>query len=336
MRNALLTVLGAALLATAKKSKSSGSASNFDVMLRRMGLQDGKIKIRVQILYSPPYSEYDRSNPKLFLELPSWLEQASDALEGMWSACIENDVDFDEEDDVYEIVRSGMYDLCGDELDDLGPHLETLSSLNNISSDPSDICFPERIEVISDTEVKDEYDFDEFCNDIFEEYKDKASKIINDGPEDGIKEYLLGLRRGHNDVFIDWDEFIESEYWPEIETKKSIVDGLREYFSYNAEEVIPNETYYGLWDHLSEKQGFTCDFVFNAKTTPSALDKDSRDFYYILYEIVHFSMQSYNDYVAMTYSNIDGFGSIENWEILASEPSSLPANKKTESQLRRF
>ena len=102
MKNALLTVLGAALLATAKKSKTSGSASNFDVMLRRMGLQAGKIKIRANILYSPPYSEYNRDNPKLFLELPSWLKEASDSLEGMWSACIENGVDFDEEDELVD------------------------------------------------------------------------------------------------------------------------------------------------------------------------------------------------------------------------------------------
>ena len=104
----------------------------------------------------------------------------------------------------------------------------------------------------------------------------------------------------------------------------------------NAEEILPNEIYYSLWDSFSNTQNFTCEFVFNVKFTPSALDKDRRDFYYILYEIVHFSMQSYNDYVALAYWNANGFGSIENWEILSSEPSSLPANKKTESQLRRF
>jgi len=335
MKNALLTILGAALLATSKKSKSSGSASNFDVMLRRMGLQDGKIKIRANILYSPPYSEYNRDNPKLFLDLPDWLSQASDALQEMWSACIDNDVDFDEEDDVYEIVRSGMYDLCGDELDDLDPYLGTLFSLNNISSDPSDICFPESIEIVSDTKIIEEYDFDEFCNDIFEEYREKASKIINDGPEDGIKEYLLGLRMGHDDVYISWNEFIESDYWPVIETKHSIVDRLRRYMANNAEEILPNETYYSLWDSFSNTQNFTCEFVFNVKTTPSALDKNRQDFYYILYEIVHFSMNSYNDYIAVTYSDFAEFGSIENWQILSSEPSSLPVYA-AKSQLRRF
>ena len=336
MKNALLTVLGAALLASVKKS--SGSASNFDVMLRRMGLQDGKIKIRANILYSPPSSDYDKFNPKLFLELPSWLDKANDVLKGMWLECvndiIENNVDFE----IYElsdIITGGMayLDIGGDEFDDLHPYFGVLENLNNYFEDPSMVCFPESIKVISDTKIKDEYTFDRFCNDFFEEYREEASKIINDGPEEGMKNYLYNLRRGHNDVFIDWDEFIESEYWPEIETKKSIVDGLREYFSYNTEEILPNEIYFGLWDDF-QRQGFICDFIYDAKTTPFVLDWNMNTFKYFIGDILTFSIRSYNDYLKVNYSDITDFGMISAWDVVSTEPKSLPANKKAESQLR--
>jgi len=338
MRNSLLTILGAALLASVKKS--SGSASNFDVMLRRMGLQDGKIKIRVNVLYSPPSSDYDKFNPKLFLELPSWLEKASNVLEGMWVECvddiIENNVDFE----IYElenIITGGMADLdiSGDELDNLHPYFDVLENLNNYSEDPSMVCFPENIEVISDTKIKDEYDFDQFCYDFFAEYREKASKIINDGPEENIKDYLYGIRRGHNGVFIDWNEFIDSEYWPETETKKSIVDGLRKYFSHNAEEILPNETYYRLWDDF-QRQGFICDFIYDAKTNPFILDWDLETFIYFIDYILEFSIRSYNDYLEVNYSVLTEFGMISAWDVVSTEPKSLPVNKKAVSQLRRF
>lgn len=338
MKNALLTVLGAALLASVKKS--SGSASNFDVMLKRMGVQDGKIKIRANILYSPPSSDYDNFNPKLFLELPSWLDKANDVLKKMWlesvNDIIENNVDFE----IYElddIITGGMADLDvgGDEFDDLHPYFEVLLSLNNYFEDPSMVCFPESIKVISDTKIKDEYDFNQFCNDFFEEYREKASEIINDGPEEGIKNYLYNIRRGHNGVFVNWAFFIKSEYWPEIETKKSIVDGLREYFSDNAEYLLPNETYFGLWEDF-QRQGFICDFIYDAKTTPFVLDWNMNTFNYFIGNILIFSLSSYNDYLKVNYSDITDFGVFSAWDVVSTEPKSLPVNKNTESQLRRF